>query len=388
MNILVCPDSFKGTLTSFEVSEIISNVLNDYGFNAISLPIGDGGEGTVESILKGINGEKIYVKVKNPFGRIIDSYFGLKDNIAYIEVAQSSGLTLLNKKELNPWLASTFGFGELIMAAINKKVNKIYLAIGGSATNDFGIGMLQALGIKFYDENNQEIISRKNEGYGASILNQIKRYDDTILKKNIEGIDFELICDVMIPLFGEQGTSKIFSPQKGADEKMVINLENSIIYFADIVKKQSGMKTDFPGAGAAGGLGSSIKVFLNAKITPGIESIINILNIEEKIKNSDVVIVGEGSMDLQSAFGKAPFGIARLAKKLNKKVVAINGRTDESIRESEVGLFDAVYSCFGKDKPELEFLKKNAKQKLKEVAELFCNDFLKQVDINNTIYNA
>ncbi len=308
-------------------------------------------------------------------GRVIDSYFGLKDNVAYIEVAQSSGLILLNKNELNPWLASTYGFGELIMAAINKKVNKIYLAIGGSATNDFGIGMLQALGVKFYDENNQEITLRKNEGYGASVLKQIKSYDDTILKKNIEGIDFKLICDVMIPLFGEQGTSKIFSPQKGADEKMVINLEQSIIYFADIVKKQSGIETDFPGAGAAGGLGSAIKVFLNAKITPGIESIIKILNIDEKIKNSDVIIVGEGSMDSQSAFGKAPFGIARLAKKLNKKVVAINGRTDESIKESAAGLFDAVYSCFGNDKLDLDFLKKNAKQKLIDATKDFCNQF-------------
>jgi glycerate kinase len=375
MNILVCPDSFKGTLTSFEVSEIISNVLTDYGFNATSLPIGDGGEGTVESILKGIGGEKVSVRVKNPFGKVIDSYFGLKDNVAYIEVAQSSGLILLNKNELNPWLASTYGFGELILAAINKKVNKIYLAIGGSATNDFGIGMLQALGIKFYDENNQEITLRKNEGYGASVLKQIKSYDDTILKKNIEGIDFELICDVIIPLYGEQGTSKIFSPQKGADEKMVINLEQSIIYIADIVKKQSGIETNFPGAGAAGGLGSAIKVFLNAKMTPGIESIIKILNIEEKIKNSDVIMVGEGSMDSQSAFGKAPYGIARLAKKMNKKVVAINGRTDESVRKSEDGLFDAVYSCFGNDKPELDFLKKNAKQKLIDSTKDFCNQF-------------
>jgi glycerate kinase len=375
MNILVCPDSFKGTLTSFEVSEIISNVLTDYGFNATSLPIGDGGEGTVESILKGIGGEKVSVRVKNPFGKVIDSYFGLKDNVAYIEVAQSSGLILLNKNELNPWLASTYGFGELILAAINKKVNKIYLAIGGSATNDLGVGMLQALGVKFYDENNQEITSRKNEGYGASILKQIKGYDDTILKKNIEEIDFELICDVIIPLYGEQGTSKIFSPQKGADEKMVINLEQSIIYIADIVKKQSGIETNFPGAGAAGGLGSAIKVFLNAKMTPGIESIIKILNIEEKIKNSDVIMVGEGSMDSQSAFGKAPYGIARLAKKMNKKVVAINGRTDESVRKSEDGLFDAVYSCFGNDKPELDFLKKNAKQKLIDSTKDFCNQF-------------
>jgi glycerate kinase len=375
MNILVCPDSFKGTLTSFEVSEIISNVLTDYGFNATSLPIGDGGEGTVESILKGIGGEKVSVRVKNPFGKVIDSYFGLKDNVAYIEVAQSSGLILLNKNELNPWLASTYGFGELILAAINKKVNKIYLAIGGSATNDLGVGMLQALGVKFYDENNQEITSRKNEGYGASILKQIKGYDDTILKKNIEEIDFELICDVIIPLYGEQGTSKIFSPQKGADEKMVINLEQSIIYIADVVKKQSGIETNFPGAGAAGGLGSSIKVFLNAKMTPGIESIIKILNIEEKIKNSDVIMVGEGSMDSQSAFGKAPYGIARLAKKMNKKVVAINGRTDESVRKSEDGLFDAVYSCFGNDKPELDFLKKNAKQKLIDSTKDFCNQF-------------
>ncbi len=373
MNILVCPDSFKGTLTSVEVSKIISNVLNDYGFNAIPLPIGDGGEGTVESILRGIKGEKVCVKVKDPLGRIIDSFFGLKDNVAYIESAQSSGLILLNKNELNPWLASTYGFGELIMAAINKKVKKIYLAIGGSATNDLGIGMLQALGVKFFDENNQEISVRKNEGYGASILKQIKSYEDTILKKNIEGIDFELICDVMIPLFGEQGTSKIFSPQKGADEKMVLNLEQSIIYFADIIKKQSGIETDFPGAGAAGGLGSAIKVFLKAKITLGIESIINILNIEEKIKNSDVIIVGEGSMDLQSAFGKAPYGIARLAKKLNKKVVAINGRTDVSVRESAVGLFDAVYSCFGNDKLDLEYLKKNAKQKLIDTTKDFCN---------------
>jgi glycerate 2-kinase len=375
MNILVCPDSFKGTLSSLEVSEIISSVLIKNGFNSIPLPVGDGGEGTVESILNGINGEKIYVKVKDPFGRIIDSYFGLKDDVAYIEAAQSSGLILLDKNELNPWLASTYGFGELISEAIKRKVKKIYLGIGGSATNDCGIGMLQALGVKFLDVNNIEIYERKNEGYSASVLSKVHSYDDSDLMKKITGIDFEVICDVFIPLFGKDGTSNIFSPQKGADEEMKIKLEQSIIYFSKIVKTQSGIETDFPGAGAAGGLGSALKVFLNAKISLGIESVIKILNIEEKIKSSDVVIVGEGSMDSQSVFGKAPYGIAWLAKKLNKKVIAINGRTDESDKMSYNKLFDEIYSCFGSEKLDLTYLKKNAKQRLTDAAKMFCNDF-------------
>ena len=369
MNILVCPDSFKGTLTSIEIAELISGTLSSKGYSVKSVPVGDGGEGTVAAILYALKGEKKFVIVKDPLGREINAYYGLKNDIAYIEVAQSSGLILLSQQELNPLLASTYGFGQLIKDAIKQNVNKIYLAIGGSATNDFGIGMLQALGVRFYDVNDNEIHERINEGYGASILPLIKNIDVSDLKKSIKNIEFKVLCDVTNPLYGPEGCSRIFAPQKGANFEVVEILEKDIIEFAKVVKNKFGIDTNFPGAGAAGGLGAALKIFFNAEIINGINGVIELLKLEDLIKKTDVVIVGEGSMDYQSIFGKAPFGIALMAKKYNKKVIAINGKTDDSAAGFLGKEIDAIYSCFENNNYDIIFLKKNAIKKLNFVTE-------------------
>ncbi len=385
MNILVAPDSFKGTFSSLEVSEIICKVLIKKGFDTVSVPLGDGGEGTVESILFGINGEKKFVKVKDPLGREIDAYYGIKDDLAFIEAAQSSGLLLLNKSELNPWITSTYGFGQLISDALANNFKRIYLALGGTATNDLGIGMLQAMGVKFYNDWGKEITERKNEGYGASVIQKIYSFDNRSVKDLIGETEFVVLCDVKNPLYGENGATFTYSLQKGASENIMNKLEDSLLYFGDIIKKQTGINPDFPGAGAAGGLGAALKIFLNAEIISGIDGIIKILKIEDKIKKCDAVITGEGSMDYQSAYGKAPLGIAKLAKKFSKKVYAICGRTDDSAMEFLGKEIDTIYSCFGNSKHELKFLKQNAKQKLKEAAELLCDNILNSSDVNKKL---
>jgi glycerate kinase len=385
MKILVAPDSFKGTLSSLEVSKIICKILSQNGFDFVSVPVGDGGEGTLDSILFGIDCEKKEIKVKDPLGREIDAYYGVQGEIAFVEAAQASGLNLLNKSELNPWIASTYGFGQLILDAVSNGSKKNYLGIGGTATNDLGIGMLQAFGVKFYNDAGKEISERKKEGYGPGVLQKIFSFDSRILKDLFCDVKFIVLCDVTNPLYGENGASFIYSPQKGASENMMYKLEDSLEYFGDVIYKQTKIYPDFPGAGAAGGLGAALKIFLNAEIISGIDGIIEILNIDKKIKDCDIVITGEGSMDHQSAFGKAPLGIAKLAKKFTKKVIAINGRTDDSASEFLGKEIDTIYSCFGNAKYDLKYLKLNAKNKLKEAAEKFCRDVINSADVNKKI---
>lgn len=370
MNILVCPDSYKGTLKSIEISEIISRKLISKGFNVKAVPVGDGGEGTVDAILHSGTGRKKFIKVKDPLGREIDSFYGIKEDTAYIEVAQSSGLILLGKEELNPLITSTHGFGQLIKDALSENINEFFLAIGGSATNDFGIGMLQALGVKFFDGKKVEIEERKNEGYGAQVLSKIKFIDDSELKKLVNNIQVKVLCDVTNPLYGPEGASLIFARQKGANDEDIIFLENSIIAFSKIVEKKYHKNPDFPGAGAAGGLGAALKLFLNAEIINGIKGVIELLNLEELIKNSDLIIVGEGSMDYQSLYGKAPLGIAEIAKKYNKKVIAVNGKTDDSASIFLSRQIDVIYSCFENKNYDSDFLQKNTKEKLEKIIDL------------------
>jgi len=374
MKILVCPDTFKGTLTSVEVADIISREFAQKIFTVETIPVGDGGEGTVDSIISALKGKKVFLNVKDPLGRFIDAYYGIKDNIAFIEVAQPCGLTLLKKEELNPLIASTYGFGQMIKDAIERKSEKIYLGLGGSATNDFGIGMLQALGVRFFDKTGEEILIRITEGYGASVLDLVHSFDLTGLRELIKGMRFEVLCDVINPLYGLDGTSRIYSPQKGADVETSEILENNIIKFARTIRDILKIEPNFPGAGAAGGLGSALKVFLNATISPGINGVINLLNIEEKIKNADAVIVGEGKMDFQSGFGKAPIGIARMAKKYKKIVIAINGRTDDSAKVFIGNEIDRIYSCFENEEHNIEYLKAKASAGLKSIALLAANE--------------
>jgi glycerate 2-kinase len=366
MKVLIVPDSFKSTLSSIQIADIISEVFDEDGYNTCAVPIGDGGEGTIDALLYSLGGEKKYVDVLDPLGRKIKAYYGIKDDIAFIEISKSSGLMLLTESEYDPSCTSTFGFGQMIYDAVNNNVSKIYLGLGGTATNDAGIGMLSALGVKFYNKKGSEI---KGLLCGA-MLGEINKFNASELITKLEGIEISVISDVRNPLTGENGATKIYGPQKGADSIMVQMLEKGMLNYDSILKKEFNIDTCFPGAGAAGGVGASLKAFLRADINPGIESVIKILDLEKNIAESDLIIVGEGSIDHQSSFGKAPVGIARIAKKYNKKVIVIAGRTGENVEELfNVGI-DLIFSYYGNVDINLEYVKKHSVQMLKHTANL------------------
>lgn len=379
MKVLIAPDSFKSTLTSIRVAEIISDVFKSSTIKTFPIPIGDGGEGTIDAILYSLGGRKKNVEVLDPLGRRIKTYYGFKNATAYIEISKAAGLMLLDESEYNPSQTTTIGFGQMIKDAMKSGAKKIYLGLGGTATNDAGIGMLSALGVKFYDENGIEIQGFKS----GSLLKKIKKIDASDITENIKETEFIVISDVQNPLTGNNGASKIFATQKGASPKMVEELEKGMINFADIIKKDFGIDPEFAGAGAAGGVGASLKVFLNANIKSGIDCVIQLLELEKIIPDSDLIIVGEGSMDYQTAFGKAPVGIARIAKKYNKKVIAIAGKLGKSADSLYKEGIDLIFSYYGDVNVNLDYIKKHSEKMLKETATFAKEVFLTNPSLKN-----
>ncbi len=341
MNIAIIVDSFKGTMSSSTIARIIEKDLVKRGHNILTMPISDGGEGLVETIETHFACSGIYVQTENPFGETIYSEYVIVDNCAYIEMSSAAGITLVKRKDLNPLVASTYGVGILIKDAILKGVKKIVLGIGGSCTNDGGAGILQSLGVEFYIED--ELIMERMNGFLIGEVTKIKLGN---LRKNIEGILFELASDVKNPLLGKNGCSTIYSSQKGASPKQKQILERNMISYSNIVKKTVGFDySELEGSGAAGGVGFGCLAFLDANIYSGIEYLIDLLGIEEKIKKTDIVIVGEGKYDHQTKHGKAPHGIAKLAKKYNKKVIGVFAIVENGV-ESE--LIDEIISIVPK----------------------------------------
>ena len=384
MNILIAVDSFKGTLTSIQAAEIIEKVFRVHKHNVQSVPIADGGEGTIDSIFYNLGGKKKFVQVSNPIGKKIKTYYILKNDIAYLEFAKTSGIMLLKKTELDPLKTSSYGFGELLNSVIENNIKEIVIGLGGSATNDAGIGMLSALGVKFYDKNGNEI--KNLNKCGGEILEKIYDFDTTNLNPLIKNVNINILCDVKNPLYGKDGTSKIYSPQKGADASCVIRLEKGVVNFARIMEKKFKTNVNFEGAGAAGGMGAALKIFLNANIVQGIKGIIKLFDIENKIIESDLVITGEGAMDIQTTFGKAPVGIAELAKKHNKKVVAICGKTGKNAKELFNHGIDFIFSCYGDVALSADFLKRNAKKNLTEASKLAADKINDYEKTKNRIY--
>lgn len=366
MNILIAPDSFKETLEAEEVASAI-----ELGFKKVfpnaniqKVPLADGGEGTVKTLVKSNNGELISKKAEDPLGRIISSYYGIINNgkTAIIEMATASGLELLKEEEKNPLETSTYGFGQLINHALQKGVKEFILGLGGSATNDAGVGMLQALGVKFYNKKNQEISK------GAKEIDQIITIDISNLEKKFKGITINVACDVTNPLCGKNGASFVFGKQKGADKKMIEQLDRNLSHFAKFCEKKFNKSTQYiEGAGAAGGLGFALVTFLNANLQSGIKLIMKSVNLEEKIKEADLVITGEGKMDKQSIQGKTPIGVAKLAKKYDKKVIAIVGCLDDGYEIVLEHGIDAVFDCIPIN-DNFETIKKNAKKNLELTA--------------------
>jgi len=344
MNILIAPDSFKETLEAKEVANSIEKSLQKVFPNANieKVPLADGGEGTVKTLVDSNNGELIKKRAQDPLGRTICSYYGVINNgkTAIIEMATASGLELLTEEEKNPLITSTYGFGELINHALQRGVKEFILGLGGSATNDAGVGMLQALGAKFYNKQNQEISKNAKE------IDQITRMDISNLEKKFKDITINVACDVTNPLCGENGASYIFGKQKGADEKMIKQLDSKLANFAKLCEKTFNKTTkNIEGTGAAGGVGFALVTFLNANLQSGIELIMNSVKIEEKIQKADLIITGEGKMDKQSIQGKTPIGVAKLSKKYDKKVIAIAGCVDEGYEIVLEHGIDAVFDC-------------------------------------------
>ena len=357
-NFILVPDSFKGTLSAIEVCNIMkSSIKNLYkDANIISVPVADGGEGTVDAFLYALGGEKKSVWVSDAFNeqKILAHYAMLKDDIAVIEMAACAGLPLV-KNRLEPDKTTTFGVGELIIDAINSGAKKIILGLGGSATNDGGCGMAAALGVKFKDEQNQEFIPT------GGTLSQFYKIDMNNIYSKIKDVEFISMCDVDNPLCGRLGASAVFAPQKGADEDMVRLLDEGLAHLAKIIKRDLHIEVkDIKGAGAAGGLGAGSMAFLQSKLTKGIDVILDTIKFDELVSKADIVFTGEGKFDSQSLHGKVVMGVANRSQKYKTPVIVVTGAIGENIQEAYNKGITAIFSI---NKEPMEFSKSALKSK-------------------------
>lgn len=325
MKITIAPDSLKESLTCVEAARAIARGVRAAAPSArtVLVPMADGGEGTVEAFLQATAGRRVTVQAADPLGRPVASSFALSADgaRAFIEMAAASGLALLDPGERNPMLTSTAGTGQLIRATLDRGAKEIFVGIGGSATVDGGCAMAAELGARFLDGDGKPVA----RCCGAR-LKDIRRVDLTGLDPRLSGTSITVVCDVRNPLTGPQGAARVYGPQKGADPQMVDELEQGLASLAQVIAEQLGKEVaSLPGAGAAGGLGAGLVAFLAAKLTPGVEAVIDAVGLEEKMRGSDLVITAEGRLDGQSAFGKTPAGVASLAKRLGIPAVALAG---------------------------------------------------------------
>lgn len=320
--IVIVPDSFKGTLSSVEVCRLTETVLKEKypGAEFVSIPVADGGEGTLDAFVYALGCERIDLKAKNPVGEIIDTSYAITpDGAAIIEMAAVSGITLIDS--LEPMKASTYGTGEIIKAALDKGIRKIYIGIGGSATTDGGTGCIEALGAVFYDKDGNTL-----SGCGGN-LQSIDKIDLSHFDERVKECSFIVLCDVENPLYGKNGAACVFGPQKGASPVQVEELDKGLMNFAEKTKEViSADYSSVKGAGAAGGLGFALISYLGAKMQSGIKTVLDVCGFDEKIKGADLIITGEGKMDSQSVQGKVPFGVAGRARGI--PVTAIVGLKD------------------------------------------------------------
>ena len=344
MNILVLIDSFKGSLSSLEAGEIIKKACEQDPSNKVIVkPVADGGEGTIDSLKDIKNARIVEVDVHNPLMEHHTArYLIVDDKLAIMEMSESSGLTLI-KDNLDPMNATTFGVGDMIKDALDKNIREFIIGIGGSATTDGGMGMLRSLGARFFDEEGIEISN------GPIGIIDLETIDLDNFDARLKECTFQIACDVDNPLCGERGSARVFAPQKGASPKQVEELDKLLGKYHEVTKKVIPDANDtIEGAGAAGGLGYALKNYLNAELKPGIEIILEMLGADELIKNSDLIITGEGKMDFQTSMGKTPVGIANAAKKYNKKVIAFCGVCDnDAVSVNDRGI-DAFFPILNK----------------------------------------
>ena len=324
MKVVVAIDSLKGSLSSIEAGMAIRDgvLAAKPDAEVIVKPLADGGEGTTDALIEGMNGKRIDLTVTGPMHSPVDAYYGyLADShTAVMEMASAAGITLVPAEEKNPLLATSYGVGEMMNDALQKGCRNFIIGIGGSATNDGGIGMLKALGVRFLDENGEDA------GEGGQALAKVEQIDVSGLNPLLKECRIQVACDVNNPLCGENGSTYVYGPQKGVTEDKKKKLDEDMAHFARITSKTLGNDyLDTPGAGAAGGLGFAFLSYIGAALTPGIELILNAVGLEQELSDADVVVTGEGCLDFQTAMGKAPVGVARLAKKYHGKVIAFAG---------------------------------------------------------------
>ncbi len=367
MKIVIAPDSYKGSLSALEVGKAMrQGILKvNPAIETILVPMADGGEGTVQSLIDASGGKIIEITVHDPLYRKINAFYGIMGDskTAVIEMAAASGLPLFRPEERNPLKTTTYGTGELIEDAIKNGCSKVILGLGGSATNDGGIGMAQALGVQFFDKKGNKI------GLGGGELSKIESIDLSKVNHKIYETEFIAACDVDNPLCGINGASHVYGRQKGASEQEVISLDKGLEHFAEVAEKQFNLNyKDYPGAGAAGGLGYAVMLFLKGKLERGIDIVCLITGLAEKMEGADLVITGEGRIDSQTAFGKTPFGVAQIAKHKNIPVVALAGSLGENYKSLYNKGFDGIFCLI--DKPmSLEEAIDNSKELIENATE-------------------
>jgi glycerate kinase len=347
MKIVIAPDSFKESLTAMQVAEAIEQGFRQIYPHAdyLKLPMADGGEGTVESMVAATEGKIIPVTVTGPLGLPVDAFFGLtgEGDTAIIEMAAASGLHLVLPEKRNPLLTGTFGTGELILAALDRGARKIIIGIGGSATNDGGAGMMQALGAKLCDVQGNEI------GAGGAALAELSTLDLSLLDARLAECDILVACDVDNPLCGKYGASAVFGPQKGATSEQVQQLDAALMHYGNLIERVSGKGViNVAGAGAAGGMGASLSGLLNARLQPGVAIVTEALRLAEAVQGADLVITGEGRIDSQTIHGKTPIGVARVAKRYNVPVIALAGGMTADYGVVHQHGLDAVFSVLNR----------------------------------------
>ncbi len=363
--IILIPDSFKGTMSSIEVCEILENSISKFSnAKVISVPVADGGEGSVDAFLAALSGKKQFVTVQNPYAEDMQAFYGIVNNgdTAVIEMAACAGLPLVEDRK-NPSKTTTFGVGMLILDALENNCKEIIIGLGGSCTNDAGAGCAAALGVKFFNDKNEEFIPV------GGTLKDIAKIDTSGINSLAKSAKITIMCDIDNPLYGKNGAAYIFGPQKGADENTVEMLDKGLVHFAKCVQNSLNINiSDLAGGGAAGGMGAGLNALLGAQLHMGIETVLNAVNFDELLSDADLVISGEGRIDGQSARGKVVAGVANRASKKNVPTIAIVGDVSNgSEMLYDMGL-TAIFSInrlavdFSKAKP-------RAKQDLKAVTE-------------------
>ena len=348
MKFVLAPDSFKESMTAKEVCQAMENGIRKVLPDAkiISVPMADGGEGTMDSLIDATNGQKYAVKVTEPLGTPVTAHYGIlgDQKTAIIEMAEASGLSYVPQDKRTPATikkTTTFGTGELINAALKHDVTRVIIGLGGSSTNDGGSGMAQAIGVKFFDHNDHEITQK----LGGGDLKQITRIDTIDINPKIKKTKFLLASDVTNPLTGTNGASYVFGPQKGADQATAKELDENLSHYAKIIGQNIAQT---PGSGAAGGLGAGLLAFTHAKIYPGVKLVANEVHLAEKIKETDYVFTGEGGTDFQTQFGKTPYGVAQIAKKYDVPVISLAGYIGKGIDHLYDKGFTAIFGILAK----------------------------------------